>query len=355
MSTPKSPKSLVLVVGAGASKEVNLPVGAELKQQIAKVLAVRIIGGFELAGGDDYITEAFRILATSSGGRPGDMNSLLDAARLICGAMPQAISIDNFIDSHRGKEEIALCGKLAVARCILAAEAKSTLRFDRSNMYSRMNFDSLEDTWFSAFFKLLTENCRRQDLVARLQEVSIISFNYDRCVEHYLYSALQNYFSLTPEESAEALSSLEIYHPYGTVGVLPWMDKAGGIEFGATPRAGQLIEVAKQLRTFTEGTDARTSDVSAIRALVTTAERIAFLGFSFQRLNLELLLPDPQRKDPPRLRPVYATALGISQSDAKLIAEDLAKMCGVLLERIHVGHLSCFNLFQEYWRSLSLC
>ena len=35
-------RSLVLVVGAGASKEVNLPVGEELKQAIASTLGFRV-------------------------------------------------------------------------------------------------------------------------------------------------------------------------------------------------------------------------------------------------------------------------------------------------------------------------
>lgn len=39
--------------------------------------------------------------------------------------MPQSISIDNFIDSHKGDKEIELCGKLAIVRAVLEAEAKS--------------------------------------------------------------------------------------------------------------------------------------------------------------------------------------------------------------------------------------
>ncbi|HEX3530677.1 MAG TPA: hypothetical protein VH988_26740 [Thermoanaerobaculia bacterium] len=355
MSEPERSKSLVLVVGAGASKEVDLPVGAELKREIANVLDIRFRNGYERTG-DDYIVNALHILVRSPDGRAGDINPLLEAARLIRDAMPQAMSIDNFIDSHRENERIALCGKLAIARCILAAEANSSLQFDRSNIYNKMNFSSLEPIWFNAFFQLLTESCQRQDLAARFQKVGVISFNYDRCIEHYLHSALQNYYRLKSEEAAEVLSALEVHHPYGKVGVLPWMDANAGIEFGAPPDAKQLIEVAGKLRTFTEGTDASTSDISVVRTSVATAERIAFLGFAFHRINLELLFPGPRSKGPPDMRPIYATALGISQSDAKLIAEDLAVMRNVLLERIHIRtDLTCSQLFQEYRRSLSLC
>jgi len=110
--------------------------------------------------------------------------------------MPQAISIDNFIDSHRDDERISQCGKLPVARCILEAESQSTLLVDQSNIYNKLDFGLVENTWFNAFFQFLTENCQKADIPARLQQISIISFNYDRCIEHYLHVALQNYYGM---------------------------------------------------------------------------------------------------------------------------------------------------------------
>jgi len=59
----KSNKSLVLVVGAGASKEADLPTGAELKQRIADALDIRYGEfGSRKVSGDDLIDGALRIL-----------------------------------------------------------------------------------------------------------------------------------------------------------------------------------------------------------------------------------------------------------------------------------------------------
>ena len=127
MNSNLTEKSLVLVVGAGASKEVNLPVGAELKTQIAKVLNIQY-EHFKKISGDDIINDSFRILAADR------IDPYVVAARRVRDAMPQAISIDNFIDSHRTDEKIAKCGKLAIARCILQAESKSLLKIDRRNI-----------------------------------------------------------------------------------------------------------------------------------------------------------------------------------------------------------------------------
>lgn len=356
MGTLQNLKTLVLVVGAGASKEAGLPVGAELKRQIAITLDIRFdLEGRKLAG-DDCIARALHQIATSEENIRNAVSRLLEASWRIRDAMAQAPSIDNFIDSHGEDERIAVCGKLAIARCILSAESKSKLHVIKNDIYSGINFEALGSTWFNAFFQLLTENCRRENLPARLRQVAIISFNYDRCIEHYLCYALQNYYGLAAEEAAKILASLEIYHPYGRVGALPWFDCAGGIDFGSTPTPAQLIALSKQLRTFTEGTDVGTSDVAVIRALLTSAERIAFLGFAFHPLNLKLLFSGLSSGTLiPTRQSVFATALGISKSDAKLIALDLNRMGGFGHKFIKINtNLTCAQLFAEYRRSMSL-
>jgi hypothetical protein len=147
---PMPNKSLVLVLGAGSSEEVDLPVGAELKRQIAERLDIRFQDYARQPGsGDDKLLQAFRLASVRSDGSQGDINQLLDVSRLIRDAMPQAISIDNFIDSHRNDERIAFCGKLAIARCILEAEARSKLLVDRSNIYNKLDFGAIENTWFT--------------------------------------------------------------------------------------------------------------------------------------------------------------------------------------------------------------
>ena len=93
-------KSLVLVVGAGASKEVNLPDGEELKQAIASSLGFGVEKMSQVVGGDHKIVEVLYQLAQQPGNQRGDIKPYLRSAALIRNAMPQAQSIDNFIDSH---------------------------------------------------------------------------------------------------------------------------------------------------------------------------------------------------------------------------------------------------------------
>lgn len=349
------PKSLVLVVGAGASKEANLPVGAELRSRIASALDIRYDDGYRRSSGDGAIDEAFREIARALNPNHVDITPFLHLSWRIRDAMPQAISIDNFIDSHRGQEHIATCGKLAIARCILTAEAESSLFVNRRNPYPKIDFAAVEPTWFNNFFQLLTENCQASDIDERLGQVAIVTFNYDRCVEHYLFCALQNYYGIGPERAAETLTHLQVFHPYGSVGTLPWQGRGGGIEYGATIGGRSLIDAAKAIRTFTEGIDPATSDIESIRSVLRDASRIAFLGFAFHRLNVALLFPGLADGQQLLNRPVFATGLGISRADGDAISSELSRLGAIFNERFHLRNdITCAGLFKEYWRSLGL-
>jgi hypothetical protein len=348
-------KSLVLIVGAGASKEVKLPIGADLRTRIARALDIRYNDGFSRSSGDAVIDAAFREIARNLNPRNADINPFLHASWRIRDAMPQAISIDNFIDSHRNDERIPICGKLAIARCILAAEAESSLFINRHNSHPKIDFAAVESTWFNSFFQLLTENCQAIDIKERLSRVAVVTFNYDRCIEHYLFGALQNYYGISQELAAEALANLQIFHPYGCVGYLPWQKNVGSIGYGAIVEGRVLVEASKGIRTFTEGVDSAASDINEIRATLRDAKRIAFLGFAFHRLNVGLLFPKMADIEDVVNRPTFATGLGMSSADCEEIASELSQLGAVDKDRFHIRNdLSCAGLFQEYRRSLGL-
>ena len=268
-------------------------------------------------------------------------------------AMPQAISIDKFIDCHSDEPKIAICGKLAIAKAILAAEAKSTLTIDKTNTHNKLDFARNSNTWLNGFFQLLTENCRIETLPERLRKVGVIIFNYDRCFEHYLFNAIQNYYGVSAEKAADLLQNIEIHHPYGMVGGLPWMHLQTSIDFGADVHVSKLVPVSQQLRTFTEGTNPAVSDINLIRTTINDAKRIVFLGFAFHRLNMELLF-DPAT--PPRnTERVFGSAFGISHSDCNVICNELSAQTGLANGPMQLrNELTCAKLVQEYWRSLSL-
>lgn len=303
--------------------------------------------------GDEIIASAIR---EASGSETG---LFFNACRHIRDAMPLASSIDNFIDMHSEDKRIVLCGKLAIVRTILQAETDSSLFITQSLGSQQLNFNQLEKTWFNSFFHLLTQSCKYADLTKRLNSVVFISFNYDRCIEHYLYYALQECYRKDASEVAQLLREhLKIYHPYGTVGSLPWLNQANAIQYGATPYPTQLLKLANEIKTFTEGTNELLSDVKSIRSHMMTSHRFVFLGFAFHRLNMELLIPSSEVIPRPK-GSVFATGHGLSDNSTKSIIADLVAR-GILSGGLSFGlppvpdrHAKCNELFQEYERSIS--
>jgi hypothetical protein len=346
-------KNTVFVIGAGASKEVNLPSGYELKNKIAELLDIRFSPmGRGQEHGDYKIVEAIRLVVQDPNGGRGDINPYLHEAGHICEALPLAISIDNFIDAHRDNNKIALCGKLAIARSILQAEHDSLLYFERHRVDSTISFDSLEKTWYLPFFQLLTENCGKNDLKERFQTVTLIIFNYDRCIEHFLYHALQNYYRVSDTEAADLVKNINIFHPYGSIGSLPWNNPSDSMNFGDDPSPVNLLQVAKKIKTFTEGTDPNSSEIIKIRSHMSRANRLVFIGFAFHKLNIQIINPEII-KDASTVRPkCYATTFTISESDKEVIRSQINGIYRAQLN-IKMANLTCEKFFTEFWRSLS--
>tara|TARA_Y100000294_G_scaffold92101_1_gene85878 strand:- start:662 stop:1759 length:1098 start_codon:yes stop_codon:yes gene_type:complete len=348
----KMSRKTVFIIGAGASEEANLPTGYELKRKIAELLDMRFDSfGSRLESGDYAIVEALRSYVQQPNGHRGDINPFLYEAWHIRDALPQAISIDNFIDTQ-DNDKIALCGKLAIVISILDAEKNSLLYFDRLGSNSTINFDSLEKTWYIPFFQLLTENCKKNDIKERFKSITLIIFNYDRCVEHFIYHRLINYYRLSDVEAADLVNNINIYHPYGEVGTLPWINQNGAVEFGLKPHPEQLLNLADQIKTFTEGTNPESSEILKIRKHMGEATKLVFMGFAFHKLNMELIAPEHNKDDHHIEINCFATTLGVSDSDKEVINDQINKLCHREV-RVRMANLKCSAFFVEFWRSLA--
>ncbi len=350
----------VFVIGAGASNELSLPTGVELKKDIAEVLNIqfdesdpRLINPDQISG-DPIIYGAMQKITNKQA------ENLVKAGHDVRKGITQAISIDNFIDAHKGNELIEKCGKLAIIKTILRAEQNSPLFLKNSS--SELDFSNIEQTWHNSFFQLLTENCTFNDIPKRFRKVGFIIFNYDRCIEHYIYHSMQNYYRISKEDAAESIKSIKFFHPYGIAGNLPWTGKSDAIDFGGEPSANQMAELIRKIKTFTEGTDPSSSEITEIQDLVQNADRLIFLGFAFHELNLKVLFGDWReqlrrlRENTQSIPKVFGTAHGISESDIKLIRNNLElkfRMNEQKDKLILRPDKTCNDLFSEYWRSLS--
>ncbi|WP_293008144.1 hypothetical protein [Nitrosomonas sp.] len=345
-----NPDPLVIVIGAGANNEVDLPIGRELTKSIAESLDFKIDRFNRIEGGDDQIRNCINKLAQQQNTSNGSINDYYKTALKIRDAMPLAPSIDNFIDSHRKDKRIAQIGKLAIAACILKAENKSKLYIDRTkNTKNKQDYSKLNGTWFVELFSLLSQHCDRDQLKERLSRITIVSFNYDRCFKHFLIDALLTYYNLTTQEVNDIVSNINVLHPYGSVGRM-FFEKGGmGPKFGELIDSDELLRSADEIRTFTESVEGESDETNAIRESLASTKTLVYLGFAFHPLNLEVLYGKALLPKLNNECEVFATAHGISDSNCSMIAHQLKLKGGYYENRIKLHqNLKAGSLISEY-------
>lgn len=154
----------LFIVGAGASQEIDLPTNAQLKAMIAEKLDIDPFGNLgRAAAGDPEIAREIEEYAKRN--NVGTSILVRDAWK-IRDAMPQAISIDNFIHTHGTTPGVVLCGKLGIAQAILEAERNSKLIVgdQQSRQFDKIDYTGIRGTWYSPFFQLITENVRNEEV-----------------------------------------------------------------------------------------------------------------------------------------------------------------------------------------------
>lgn len=305
-------KKTVFVIGAGASYEVGLPLGDELRSKIARLIDIRFASGVSFESGDYEIYQALKHYAGCNGLR---VNDLLHKCWLIRDALPGAISIDNLVDAHRNDNEIAHIGKLAIAKSILAAERASLLYVDRQSERG-FRIEKAVGSWLIPLFQKLTENVAREDAHCIFDNVEFVVFNYDRCLEYFLPRALQAYYGLSEPEANELGTTAKIYHPYGQVGGLAPGDPSGVASFG--DEHYNLIQVSERIRTFSEGLRFE-SHREIIKSAISNAENLVFLGFAFHPINMSIISID----EPGATKRIFGTTLGIADAAVRRIREDI--------------------------------
>lgn len=345
--------STVVVVGAGASKELGLPLGSELKSEIAS-----LFGGAYIQS-DEIIEEAIRHADITDNGY-GNAGAYWAAGERIARAMPQAISIDNFVHDQRDDHRIAICSKIAIARCILRAEENSKIfkaaarkkGFDphRPRGGEHFKFSDTEDTWLNQFFRSLTQSCTLEELPARFSNITFVIFNYDRCIETFAVIWVSEYHRISRLQAAEIVKSLTFLHPYGHVGPISWNDKDPlPTSFGITPRADRLYELSKSIRTFTEGVEKESSQIEAIRDSLTRSMQVLFLGFGYIDLNLRLLGNNDRSYFPSR---VIGTSQGLSAFDSSVVRARLQEIFATPDDQVFLNSDTCVKTVQDFSRAL---
>lgn len=340
----------VFVLGAGFSSELDLPLGSKLTQEIAQILNIKYDIN-RLVTGSYIAAEVMKIYAQKIADPRLDFNTVRHACVQMSAAMFQAASIDTFINSHNGNEVMKFAAKVAIAVAIANAERHSILFKYEGEQNQRNLYERTAALGIGKLANLIFGDLTVHSIPEALERVSIINFNYDRCLERFFPIWLSSYFGISIEKSIELLSKLRIVHPYGTIGQLPWKDENPEKfhTFGSQFEPRNLVWLARQIRTYSEQID--DSDLkSQIEKILLQGEQLVFLGSAYHDQNVELL----KLRRASELRRVFGTAFNISSIDMELIVANIRPTLGLreTTKLIINPNWQCATLLDELHKTL---
>jgi len=246
-------KPTVLVLGAGASYPYGFPTAKQLRNDICEAFssrdtpAVRLLGD-NAAPAKKFLEfrEAFWKSGTSS--------------------------VDAFLE---GRPEFLDIGKLAIAYCLIPYENEKNL------------YDPPEPG--RHWYLYLSERLNPSFDEFENNKLSIITFNYDRSLEHYLFTSLLNWHGISVDDCIEKFKNVPIIHVYGQLGRIPYprRDCRQYLPFGEDERKvhGAVVGASQGITLLHE----KESELQEVHNLLTAAERVCFLGFGYNPLNLARL------------------------------------------------------------------
>lgn len=335
-------KNLTFVIGAGASKEIGLPLGSELKQDIEKMLSREPFSNVMNPPDEDLNNGINTILAR---GNSSKQNTLFDECALVGASLVLSDSIDAYISSHKDNEDAIKILKSCILKQIWHKEDKSPLNDNKGLFFGR-----LEGTWYLPFFRMLTKNCNLAQFKERLKTLNFIIFNYDRCVEKFLHHAICAFYRVEPSEALAMLQTIKFHHPYGVAG--DFFKDSSIMPFGGGKNIRKnMFEYSSRIKTFSENPDAQELHITEMIASLKKTNILCFLGFSFGDMNMNLL--DILNNLKARDAHFYATTEGMSATNIKNVELRLGrKIVARRMSSYEILPLRCNKFLEECSNSI---
>ena len=244
----------VLVLGAGASTPYGFPLGRNLLLEI----------GRELYSGS---VNPYQTRLIECGFSIDDLQRF--AVELLNSMQP---SVDAFLEN---RPEYMQIGKHAIAAKLVPFELEERLiRREKNN-------DGFG--WYEYLFNQL--GARKDDFSKN--RISIITFNYDRSLEYFLFVALKFSYGISMDDAAKLVSGIPIVHVYGQLSRLDFID-LGGRSYLPDVNPEIISKCASEISIIHEGT-LTTQAILQAREMISQAETMCFLGFGFHELNIQRL------------------------------------------------------------------
>lgn len=265
-------KKITFFLGAGASRSAGFPTDTELRDIVADyMLNANIVGLFEVAGFSKEKCEEFR-------------------KKLIRGGYS---TIDELINSFT---EYAPIGKMAISRCILASEDLS----NSDDFFSHKH-------WYMPFFLTIF----REGLIDKLDNISFITLNYDRSLQHFL-----NEFSTNRDITHRP----KILHLHGRLPLLEFESPEGkeSLPYGRYNLDGISLHAHSSSISSLADIQEDNKHYAQAKGIINQTQYLFILGFGFHKTILEKL---DLTKNLRRNLKVYSLSVGLKQAQIDLFPD----------------------------------
>lgn len=311
-----------LIVGAGASAELQFPTNAELLARIIQGYDFKRANSETSTRDGQLLLRNIYKLAERLNKKVGDVAAAAERLRNACRL---GRSIDTVLEQYDHDPLVVACGKLAITFFMGQAESRSNLK-DAPRVEGELPLQGkIAEYWIYQLGQLITSGVPRSKIGQTLEQLTIINFNYDRSVEHFLPYALVMAYGIELKEAQQVIAEkIDIVHPHGSIGRLPWQKgEAPQAEWGVE-QPWNIHAIAAQLKSLNE----RSTDRNALRDIrlsVASAKRLVFLGFGFQPQNVDLLFENTLSHNPEVLISTY----GMSSGNAATVAQMIRRLAGL--------------------------
>lgn len=281
-------KKTVLVLGAGSSAHLDFPTGTKLKERVCNIPKDRN----KYAPFYSFLN--FKGISTEDVDR--FFRDLQYSGKL---------SVDAFLEHQ---PTYTLIGKAAIASILIPFENKDKL-FEKS------------DSWYGVLFKYMSTAFEEFPN----NQISIITYNYDRSLEYFLVESLMHSYHRSRQEVTAVIKHIPIIHLHGDLGNPGYFTYLGTQDANCRSYDGTLdmpvLEFASRIKIIHESIDDDPEFIEA-KKLLKDADIIAFLGFGYDKTNISRL----NASEIPFLQfaagkpvSIYGTAYGLGKAEVEWV------------------------------------
>lgn len=194
----------VFILGAGASYPYGFPLGEKLVQEIIEKLHVTTFRENEPIIMNDKQLVGILLTKFQFEHIKSFREALIKAS---------TYSIDSFLANREDYRQI---GKMCIAYILLSYENKS------------ISGDKIFSTgdWYKLFWNNINSYIKSD-----VFDFSIYTFNYERSLEYYIYTAFKNLHNATDEYIKKYFENLPVTHLHGNLGNLEFLEAGNSVPY----------------------------------------------------------------------------------------------------------------------------